>query len=170
MSVPWHQNDTLFRTQVNAGRGWEAYVAYKLIAAGFEVHVPSFFIRPTVAQRKAYRDIRDMVVEGKEIEIKSSSRFFTCPDDHPDENIMVDTCEKVDSKGEPFSFLIVSQKTGEIIAIPGKTRNLWKVKKGFDRVRKIEEQWYVCPASVTRTFDEFLQALEKIKNNKLEDK
>ena len=158
-NIPWHKNDKLFREQIGTGRRWEAYVAHQLIINGLEVSVPRFEVRPHVSERKRYRDVRDMVVEGRDVEVKSSTRDFSKPFDFPFDPMFVDTREKIESKGAPFAFLIVSQESGCILAIPGKTREEWIPQSGFDSKRGIKEEWLACPLRLVRTFDEFVNFL-----------
>jgi hypothetical protein len=158
--TPWHKNDELFRKQIKAGRKWEAYVAHKLIVSGLEVFVPRFEVRPHVSQRSDYRDERDMIVEGKEVEVKSTRFGFDRPKDFPFDPCFVDTEEKIVAKGPPFAFLIVSQETGAIMAVPGKTRDRWVEMSGFDHKRGINVKWLGCPIGLVRSFDEFVTFLK----------
>jgi hypothetical protein len=159
-TVPWNLNDELFREQIAIGRKWEAYIAHQLILSGLEVFVPRLAIRSHVSERKKYRDVRDMVVEGRDVEIKSRKEDFSRPSDFPYDSMFVDTREKIESKGPPFAFLVVSQMSGCILAIPGKTRSKWVIRAGFDRTRKINEEWLACPIKLVRSFDEFIVFLK----------
>ena len=158
--VDWEQDEQHFRRRLATGREREAYVAYRLIAEGLEVSVPRLRIRPTYAERHAYRDTRDMIVEGHEVEIKSTRFPFTSAEDFRFDPCFVDTQEKIQSKGPPFAFLIVSQPTGAIIAVPGKTWSEWVVIEGRDHTREIGMRWLGCPLRLTRTFDEFVAHLK----------
>ncbi|MBV47335.1 MAG: hypothetical protein CMN10_02050 [Roseobacter sp.] len=156
----WEQDEKHFQRRIGTGREREAYVAYRLIAEGLEVSVPRLRVRPSFAERHAYRDTRDMIVEGHEIEIKSTRFAFTDPGEFPYNPCFVDTEEKILAKGPPFAFLIVSQQTGAIMAVPGKTRDRWVVMEGRDHERGIGVRWLGCPIHLVRTFDEFVRHLE----------
>ena len=157
----WQQDEEHFQRRIGTGREREAYVAYRLIAEGLEVSVPRLRVRPTFADRHSYRDSRDMMVEGREVEVKSTRFAFTSPGDFPFDPCFVDTEEKIVAKGPPFAFLIVSQKTGAIMAVPGKTRDEWVVMDGRDHDRGIEVRWLGCPLRLARTFDEFVDFLSQ---------
>ena len=136
----WQQDEEHFQRRIGTGREREAYVAYRLIAEGLEVSVPRLRVRPTFADRHSYRDSRDMMVEGREVEVKSTRFACTSPGD---------------------ACLIVSQKTGAIMAVPGKTRDEWVVMDGRDHDRGIEVRWLGCPLRLARTFDEFVDFLSQ---------
>lgn len=157
MSKSWVQDEEHFRLRINTGREREAYVAYRLIARGLAVSVPALRIRPSFELRREFRDDRDMVVSGMEVEIKSTRFGFTNPQDFKFDPCFVDTEEKIVAKGPPFAFLIVSQVTGAIMAIPGKTRDRWVVIDGRDHDRGIDVRWLGCPLDLVRTFDEFTE-------------
>jgi len=150
----------LFLDRLKTGREREAYVAYRLIAEGLEVSVPRLRVRPSFDERHAYRDTRDMLVEGHEVEVKSTRFAFTGPDDFPFDPCFVDTEEKILAKGPPFAFLIVSQETGAIMAIPGKTSDRWILMEGRDHERGIGVRWLGCPLHRVKTFDEFVSFLK----------
>ena len=160
--MTWDQNrdDQLFHSRLGTGREREGYVAYRLIAEGLEVAVPRLRVRPTYAERHAYRDTRDMIVEGHEVEVKSTRFGFTDPTDFRFDPCFVDTEEKILAKGPPFAFLIVSQETGAIMAIPGKTRDRWVVMEGRDQETGKAGRWLGCPLHLVRTFDEFVSYLK----------
>jgi len=155
----WEQDEQHFQRRIGTGREREAYVAYRLIAAGLEVSVPSLRVRPSFDVRHAYRDTRDMMVEGHEVEVKSTRFAFTDPQNFRFNPCFVDTEEKILAKGPPFAFLIVSQETGAIMAVPGKTHEKWVVMEGRDHERGIGVRWLGCPLHLVRTFDEFVQFL-----------
>ena len=161
-TVPWHKNDKLFREQLQIGRGYEAYVAGLFIDEGFGVKVPSQKIRPTVEERAAYRDKRDMYVQCPdgfvaEIEVKSANLAFTGPHDNPYPNTIVDGVDIIEAKKPPFAFVRVSQRTpGGMIVVPGKTKEHWRVRKVKDSVRGHDNEFYECPVKHAVTFQELV--------------
>ena len=165
--VPWHKNDALFRQLQNTGRRYEGYVTGLLVSHGFGVRVPPMATRPDVSVRRGYRDHRDLIVEcdsGQlaEIEVKSRNLNFTSCEDFPYEDLFVDVKSTIDEKGPPLAFICVSQKTLGMVVIPGSSLEYWGTKTSFDRVRKIEQTWYVCPKKRTRSFDNLCSHLKTL--------
>ena len=160
MSEEWADSD--FKQRIVLGRACEAAVAQAFIAAGLEVYVPPLKIRPNFEERAEYRDKRDMLVNGQEIEVKSTSRPFLTPDDWPFDLFFVDTAEKIESKGVPLAFVVISQVTSKMFVIPGKTRPHWEVFTGNDKKRGIGVAWLACRKTHLRTFSELVEHLRKM--------
>ena len=162
--IPWHKNDALFKQLQGMGRAFEGLVAAHLIASGIGVRVEPMRTRPSVESRKLYRDIRDIIAIcpaglEAEIEVKSRAVSFSSASDFPHASIFVDAKELIDEKGPPTAVVCVSQVTGAMIVIPESSRPYWFEKTSFDRVRKIERTWYVCPNQYLKTFDDLIQFL-----------
>lgn len=161
----WNQDEGHFQRRIGTGREREAYVAYRLIAEGLEVSVPALRVRPRYEDRADYRDSRDMICAGQELEIKSTRFAFTSKRDFPFDPCFVDTEEKIEAKGPPFAFLIVSQKTGAIMVVPGKTRDRWVKMSGRDNDRGCPVRWLGCELSLVREFSELVDHLLELQTS-----
>jgi len=165
--VPWHKNDALFRQLQNTGRRFEGYVAGLLVSHGFGVRVKPMATRPDVSVRREYRDHRDLIVECSsgqlaEIEVKSRDLAFSSCEDFPYQDLFVDVKSTIDEKGPPLAFVCVSQKTLGMIVIPGSSKEHWTTRTAFDRVRRQEQTWYVCPKDRTRSFENLCSHLRSL--------
>lgn len=148
-----------FIRRLGTGREREAFVAYHFIKRGLEVYVPPLKVRPRFSERHAYRDVRDMVVEGQDIEIKSTRYRFTSADDFPFDPAFVDTKEKVEAKGPPLAFVVVCQETHATMVIPGRTYPDWVDVKARDHARNIDVDWLACPLRHMKTLDDLVEHL-----------
>lgn len=166
-NIPWHKNDALFRQLQDTGRRYEGYVSGLIVSNGLGVRVKPMCTRPDISVRSNYRDTRDLIVETPsgqlaEIEVKSRDLNFNNAEDFPYPDLFVDTKSTVDEKGPPLAFVCVSQITLGMVVIPGSTIADWTTKTTFDRVRKQEQTFYICPTSKTRSFDNLISHLKTL--------
>lgn len=161
--LEWLENLDLFKEKMDEGRPWEAYVAARLIVAGVGIHVPARKHRSESDPVGAYADHGDIWAGDKLLEVKSRALHFTSISDFPHaEGPYVDQADKYRKRREllglPFAYVIVSQQTGGILCVSGRSHLHWWEKRGFDRTRG-ERSWMVCPPKWVRTFEELLPHL-----------
>jgi len=160
----WIDNDELFFSELLKGREAELTVAAKLLGYGMGVYVPPFQVhtKRTKAEAEAdrlwYADSHDLWIghplakRWTPIEVKSSSRDFTCIEDFPFSSPYVDTVSGWEAKKpKPLAIVVLSQTRGGCIVIPASSLHKWLKIRGVDHVRHIEDTWYACPKEECKT-------------------
>jgi hypothetical protein len=145
-TVKWHKNDALFEEQLKRGHKWQCHVAGLVSDMGYDVDVPEYSMRASIADAHEYADEHDLLVNGHVVEVKSRNLSFAGPHDYPYPTLFIDTQRGFDAKRRtPVAVLCVSQKTGQVCALDvAKTRSEWTVCRVWDSVRKIHITNYQC--------------------------
>ena len=60
---------------------------------------------------------------------------------------------------KPSAVLLVSQLTGGVLAVETHSTDRWTVKSKFDRVRGIDDRWYVAPRETLFSFEAFVRGI-----------
>jgi hypothetical protein len=119
VTVPWSQNDALFRDLVTEGHAWQAIPYIFLRLQGFDVDMPDLSIREDISKADAWLETYDLRIGDLLIEVKSRSFRFTSPYDWPPAKLpaFLDTTKKWDAKPvKPFAYIFISKVTGGMIA------------------------------------------------------
>jgi hypothetical protein len=155
--MAWGQNDALFRSQLTRGHHFASVVAERLRAEGLAVDLTPMEWRENIDDAKRFADEIDLTVEGKRVEVKSSSRSFTGPDDWPFPVAFVDTASGWAAKRvRPVAVVCISQPTEGIAVIPMSSEDRWTTKRVFDAVRGIEETMLAAPLDALRSLDDLV--------------
>ena len=96
----WRENDELFISELRKGYRWQQYVAKQLEANGLQCDVPQLRIREKLADAPSFLNDKDIVCNGKVLEVKSRRLNFRGPDTFPFETILIDTLEGWKAKKE----------------------------------------------------------------------
>lgn len=160
----WFKNDDLFFAQLKAGYDWQFLPAIFFRCCGLRVEIPKLTVRENVADAPAWTDSdTDLIVNGKVIEVKSRGERFTHPSDFPYDEPFVDTVTGYDAKSpKPFAYVFVSQITGCMVCVPSETGKLFQIRERYDRVRQIDERFYVCQIRHLRTMDKLVSCLKEM--------
>ena len=170
MTIPWSQNDALFRSLVTEGHAWQMLPYVFLTLSGFEVEMPELTIRENISSASRWQETYDLRIGDLLIEVKSRPFRFTNPQDWPGNRLpaFLDTTKKWDAKTvKPFAYIFVSKSSGCMVStcatVTAKGR--WGVVERFDRVRKIREEFYTVERKHLVTMDVLVRALRKEQSN-----
>jgi len=161
----WFKNDALFFAQLKAGYDWQLLPAIFFRCCGLLVEMPKLTVRDNVADAPAWTDSdTDLVVNGKVIEVKSRGERFTHPNDFPYDEPFVDTVSGYDAKNpKPVAYVFVSQITGCMVCVSSSSSKRFRVLAKHDRVRDIDERFYVCDRSMLRTMNKLVVHLKLVR-------
>ena len=83
MSKLWSENDELFKQLLTEGHSWQLmpYVFFRL--QGLEVEMPDLTVRDSIHTAGKWLQTYDLLVNGKQIEVKSRPFAFRSPSDWP---------------------------------------------------------------------------------------
>ena len=166
MTVPWSQNDPLFRKLVAEGHAWQALPFTFLTLAGFDVEMPDLTVRSDISEAKAWLETYDLRIGDLLIEVKSRPFYFTSPKDWPLPRLpaFVDTTKKWEAKTQkPFAYIFVSKETGAMVATCAMegAEGRWEKLTRYDRVRKFHEEFYAVNRRYLVTMDVLVDAIRK---------
>lgn len=164
MTVPWSQNDALFKKLVTEGHAWQALPYIFLRLQGFDVDMPDLTIRDDISKAGAWLETYDLRIGGRLIEVKSRPFAFTNSQDWPANRLpaFLDTTKKWDAKTtKPFAYVFVSKATGGMVTTcsTSDAQGRWGKKRCRDRVRKIQEEFYTVSREHLVTMDRLVTAL-----------
>lgn len=159
--VTWSQNDELFFSELKAGHEWQKLPALFFKLNGLQVDIPELKIRANIKEASKWKDSEDLKVNGQIIEIKSRNEAFTSAESFPYETIFVDTVSGYNAKTiKPTAYIMVSRKTGGMLALPSLSADGWKIEEKFDRTRRIRESFYVAEKKSFKTLDFIISQLK----------
>jgi len=95
------------------------------------------------------------------IEVKSTSCSFSADvSKYPFRSLFVDTVSGFDAKAiKPIAYVIISQKTHEVVCISHKSKDSWKKVSAYDRKQKLNDVFYSAPKSALIPFGELVDWL-----------
>lgn len=159
----WKSNDALFFKELREGYEWQKLVATHFEKNGFTVKMPELTIRDSFEKASEYIDTKDLIVDGHIIEVKSRREHFTSSKDFPYRTIFVDTVLGYDSKiTKPLAYIMVSRETKAMLCLPSYNKpDYWTQETRFDRVRKINETFYMAPKNKLRSLDELMRQMKR---------
>jgi len=163
VSEDWFSNDALFFDQLKKGYAWQHLPAVFFRCSGLAVEIPNLTVRQDVSEASRWtKSDTDLIVDGHVIEIKSRGERFTCAADFPYDEPFVDTVAGYDAKKPPpVAYVFVSQITGAMLAINSQTKTFFRIVAKHDRVRNIDENFYVCQRSALRTMDQLVRYIKQ---------
>lgn len=163
MPLPWSQNDTLFLEECRKGHYFERYVASVFRYFDFKVQIGEQSFRSSIHDAGRYLKSSDLLIDDRwVIEVKSRNLRFTCPEDFPYDNILVDTYKGWRAKSPmPHYVVCVSQATNRMIVTPSSAKDMehWSVVSAKDGVRGIYDLFYQAPREVWMPLKPFLEKL-----------
>ena len=162
--IPWYANDALFKRLLEEGYLWSLYVASFFQASGFGVQVQGIdeWYDSLRDRKERFGDSIDLYVDGVPIEAKSRSITFHTPDDYPYPDVIVDRVDKFHKKATPpLAYVIVSQHTGAMWAVPTETSHAWVERSIYDRVRNIQTKVYACGKENMRPMQWLVQEIRR---------
>jgi len=150
--------DRIFFRELDKGYAMEAEVAARLGQAGVCVEHAPMQVRETYEQRARFRNQKDLLLpDGQVIEVKSSSRPFTCCDDVQFANVHVAEVQAWERKDPtPVAVVLVSQVTKAMVVIPTRSRRSWITATVHDQVRNVDQTVYQCPRGQLREWPNFV--------------
>lgn len=158
--VKWSQNDALFLKELEEGHAWQYLPALFLQLHKLEVIVPELKVRDNIKEARKFKDTVDLLVNGKEIEVKSRNEAFTSPESFPYPTVIVDTVNGYNIKEKkPLAYIMVSKKTGSLLYLKTSSPEGWTVEEKFDQTRRIRDKFYMASKSLLQPMDQLLEVL-----------
>ena len=113
------------------------------------VTIPESKLAPNIYKALDYLDNGDIVchtVNGSEhiIEVKRNSIHFTCEEDYPKNNLIINEVAKAD-RINAFAYFIVNKDLSYACIVKGSTKDQWFIKSVYDSQQKITYDAYFCP-------------------------
>lgn len=154
-----------FKRYLAEGYAYQGVAAAILTQLGLQVQLPDLRVAPTPEQWADYTDEYDLLVEGRRIDVKSSSRAWTCIDDWPVEFggwAIVDNVGAFDRKDhKPVAYLLISQPTAAILVVPVSTRPTWRVIQRWNARQSFHQEFYAVRPQQLKTLDEFVEWVQR---------
>lgn len=154
-----------YKAAMTNGHKFNEIVAMRLRDQGIQCEVPSLEFAQTKEEIKDFTaNEKDIIVGDHVLEVKSRNLHFTDePLTFPYSDLIIDTVSGFEGKSKkPLAYIMVSQKTGQMFAIPTYSKDGWKVEKKYDRDRKHEDHFYLAPISNGRSFNALVNHLKEL--------
>lgn len=156
----WSENDAAFKELYKLGNHYQEIVAAKLRLYGVEdvISVTDTYRQSISEAAKYAKDNVDLLIKGWLFEVKSRGEVFTSVDDFPYPTVFIDTVSSWEDKmcrkpigtrnGKPIGYIFISQKTRALLgSTTDGAPDRWGIVERRDRVRKIQERFYVAQKS-----------------------
>lgn len=147
------ESDALFLTRLEASKAAVGKVAGYLESVGAVVEVQETLVRPSYEERHQFIDNGDLRLTVRP-EVKNVSLSFTCCDDYPYDNIIIDEALKVDRipKAQRYGWFIVSKELTHCAFVSWFSFRSWKTKLIFDSKVGRKINFYICPKAEATFF------------------
>jgi hypothetical protein len=156
----WFDNDELFRRELEEGHGFAVHVAERFREKGIAAHVTPMEWRASIDDRTRFADEFDLKVGERapcRIDVKSRRLDFTGPHDYPWSTALVDTVYGWKAKDKkPAAIVLVSQATSGLAVIRVSSCGEWVVRRRFDNVRRIYDDFFEVRRELLASFDELV--------------
>lgn len=160
-NLAWSKDTEKFKKELTDGFAWQELPAVFLKIHGFQVEMPTLVFRDSIKDASKFFETKDLIVNGKRIEVKSRKEKFSTPDDFPYSTAIIDTVKKLDGRDEvPHAYIMISRFTGCMLWANPQNREGWKIEKKFDRTRKYWDSFYIMPKNDLLTMDSFLDFIK----------
>lgn len=163
--MPFTMKKDLFLQELAIGSQWAEYVAKELTARGVPCAATEMRVAQTQEEIKEFTENDQDVVllDGSgHFEVKSRRLKFNTIFDYPFDTVFLDTVSGwKQKKQKPIAYLIVSQVTGAIIAVPTNSERRWTKKTAFDKVRQFTDTWNEAHRHDMLSFKEFVQEFKE---------
>lgn len=140
------ESDALFLTRLEASKVAVRKVADWLIGRDAIVEVAEMRVRPSYDERHEFVDDGDLRLTIR-AEVKNVSLSFTCRNDFPYDNIIIDEAFKVDRipKAQRYGWFIVNREVTHCAFVSRFSFPHWQRKRRFDSKVQQELEFYICP-------------------------
>ena len=113
------------------------------------VTIPEVKLASNIYQSLDYLDDGDIIchtANGREhiIEVKRNSIHFTCKEDYPKRNLIINEVAKAD-RINAFAYFIVNKDLSYACIVKGSTKDQWFTKSVYDSQQKVTYDAYFCP-------------------------
>lgn len=128
-----------FLSELRIGYQWQLKVGQMLSDLGFTVSIDPLTIAQSEEETREFtKNDKDLLVNGKYLEVKTRSITFTTPDSFPYPTAILETVQGWQAKAtKPFAILLVSRPTGRVLVVDGATQPDWTINRDFDSRRKV---------------------------------
>jgi len=164
----WLEDDATFFRELRSGHGQAERVGDRFCAAGLAVEVTPMAIRASVDTRDEFHDEADILIwlaidRYMIVEVKSRRLHFTDdPCSYPYRTAFVDAVETWDGKTRPrVAHVLVSQSCGGMLVVPYTSRQFWWRERRYDRIRRIDRNFYMMHARHLVTFASLVAYLQR---------
>lgn len=148
------KDDKLFLEDLAKSRRAVNEFAGLLRSQGITAWLPPEQTRPNAADRRAYSDTGDLVLQ---IRVEHKCRpdlSFTCREDYPYQTVFIDEVYNFDQKaayGPPLAYVIENaDRTHVAVVYYAITRPHWKIERHFDSKQQRQCDYYVVDKSRVR--------------------
>lgn len=157
----WTDDDTRFKEELRRGHKVQEYVAKKLSGEGLDVVTTPLSFRKTFKDRKRYQNEIDLVVGPHRLEVKGRKLTFSSVSDYPFETALVDTVKKWNGRDpKPLAMVLVSTRTGCILAVFAETKGQWTKQKRYDNVREFTDTFFEVPKESLVSYEALVARLQ----------
>lgn len=161
--------DPNFAQDLRESRAAVVRTANDLIAAGWsDVRVPPEVLRPRIEDMAAYADDGDLFCGSLRIEVKRRNLRFTCPEDFPYDDMIVDvahTWDRARREGRPpFAYVVFNKDMTARVAILAMTHKAWTRKTTMDRLKNRSRTFLYAPTSCLISWDALVECIDLQRN------
>jgi hypothetical protein len=159
-------SDEDFARRLKSGKKFEGVVVQKLIDEGIPESEIEWDPSDKVDRSRSRADFAkfdtDIKVGDKVLEVKSRGNTcnFTGVGDFPFPDIFLDSEAGWEQKKvKPDYYVVISQETGGVLAVPGDTRDQWDTRKVWDRTCGFQTKTMAAPRELAIEFGEMAKKL-----------
>lgn len=155
-----------YHKAMTEGHSYNEVVAERLRAEGIGCEVPELELVSTKEEiQRMTENEKDIILDnGLVLEVKSRGIGFSeDPSLYWQKDLYVDTVSGYEAKKtKPYAYVMVSQKSGNMIVVHSKTKDHWFKKTVTDPYRKITDVFYKVEKRHITTWDSLVEDLKAI--------
>lgn len=155
-----------YHAAMTEGHSYNEVVAQRLRSEGINCEVPELELVSTSEEiRRMTENEKDIILDnGLVLEVKSRNIGFSeDPSLFWQKDIYVDTVSGYEAKKvKPYAYVMVSQKSGNMIVVHGDTKEHWFKKTVTDPYRKVTDVFYKIEKKHLNTWDSLIDRLKDI--------
>lgn len=146
--------DPRFHVKREAGQVWRRYVAHRLADQGLDVTLPDDPAEHLIENAALFADQMDVVVGERVLEVKSRGcDFNTDPRSFPFDPVYLGSVRQWEQRTHRFAVVVVSQRSGHMLAVPGTTRHAWFAVRAYDGIMDQITDCYAVERAALTSFD-----------------
>jgi hypothetical protein len=153
-----------YHAAMTAGHSFNEMVAERLRFEGIQCTVPELELVSTAAEiKRMTENEKDIILDnGLVLEVKSRNLGFSeDPALFWQKDIYVDTVSGYEAKKvKPYAYVMVSQKSGNMLIVHSMTKDKWFKKTVTDPYRKITDCFYKIEKQHLTTWDSLIEDLK----------
>ena len=154
-----------YHAAMTEGHSYNEVVAQRLRGANIGCEVPELELVSTAAEiKRMTENEKDIILDnGLILEVKSRNLGFS---ENPalfwQKDIYVDTVSGYEAKKvKPYAYVMVSQKSGNMLVVHSNTKDKWFKKTVTDPYRKVTDVFYKIEKAHLTTWDSLIEDLKQ---------